>query len=138
MATREQMQKLIALEKQAARKSGFRQGLMVGFFIPVLLFSFLMITLLFSRSYLERKAGEFIVSSVMTEVFSSFPDAYFTNNRERIIQIFDDFTNAASNHKISSAEFNAVGRKFLAALQDKRLTYAELDQILETMHLAAQ
>ena len=74
-----------------------------------------------------------MVSSVVTEVFTAFPDAYFTNNREKVISVFDDFTNAASSHKISSSEFGQLGQQFLKALKDKRITYGELDLILETM-----
>ena len=138
MQNQEQIKKLIELEKSAAKKSGFRFGLIVGIFIPILLASVLMITLIFSKSYIEKKAGEYIVSNVMNEVFTAFPDAYFTHNREKIITIFDDFTNAASNHKIGPGEFKLVGHQFLSALKDKRLTYEELDQILESMQNSAK
>lgn len=133
MQNQEQINKLIELEKSAAKKSGFKFGLVVGIFIPILLASITMITLIFSKSYIEKKVGEYIVSNVMNEVFTAFPDAYFTHNREKIIKIFDDFTNAASNHKIGSGEFKLVGHQFLSALKDKRLTYEELDQILTSM-----
>ena len=138
MNDKDQTQKLIEIEKTAAKKSGFRQGLVVGIFIPVVLFSSIMIGLILSRSYVEKEIGEFVISTIVNEVFTAFPDAYFTNNREKVISIFDDFTNAASNHEISSAEFNRIGQLFLDTLRDKRLTYGELDQILESMKNSAK
>ncbi|HDL17416.1 MAG TPA: hypothetical protein ENH29_00005 [Bacteroidetes bacterium] len=118
------IEKLIEIEKSSAKKAGFRQGLLVGFFIPVLFLSVIVIVLTLSRPYVEKKVGEYVVTKVVGDVFSAFPDAYFTN--------------AASNHKISNAEFNRLGRQFLTSLKDKRLTYKELDSVLQTMTDAAK
>ncbi len=136
MPNENHVQRLIGIEKAAAQKTGFRRGLVVGIFIPVLLFSTLIICLILSRNYVEKKIGEYVVSSVLTEVFTAFPDAYFTYNREKVISILDDFTNAASNHKISSSEFSGLGHQVLNALKDKTLTYEELDLILDKMQNA--
>lgn len=132
------IEKLIEIEKSSAKKAGFRQGLIVGFFIPVLFLSVMVIVLTLSRPYVEKKVGEYVVTKVVGDVFSAFPDAYFTLNREKVITVFDDFTNAASNHKISNAEFSRLGQQFLTSLKDKRLTYKELDSILQTMTEAAK
>ena len=133
MTEKEHIEKLLAIEKNVARKSGFHKGVIIGMFIPILTLSIIMVSLILNKSYVEKKVGELVIFRVMTQVFSAFPDAYFTNNRERIIQIFDTFTNAASKHGIRGSDFNQIGREFLTALQDKQLTYAELDHILELM-----
>lgn len=130
--------KMLIVEKQLAKKLGFRKGLVVGIFIPVLLFSFIVIALIFARPFVEQKIGEFILSRAMTELFTAFPDAYFSNNREKVITAFDDFTNAASMNKISSGEFGTIGRRFLSSVRDKQLTYQELDQILDMMQKASE
>lgn len=138
MEKTDHMERAMAIEKEMARRRGFRKGLLVGFFIPVIMLSVLVITVVLSRSYIEKKAGEMVVSKAMSELFSSFPDAYFTHNREKVIEVFDKFTNAASNHQINSAEFSGIGRQFLGAVKDKQLTYAELDEILAKMAQASQ
>jgi len=138
MPDKELLEKLLKLEKKNSYRAGFRKGLVVGIFIPILLLSVISITLIFSRSWIEMKVGELVFTKMTTQVFSAFPDAYFTINRERIIDIFDAFTNAASKNQIDHAEFNQLGHQFLSALRDRQLTYAELDQILATMQAAAQ
>ena len=130
--------KSLRVEKKLAKKQGFRKGLLVGIFIPILLFSVIVITLIFSKPFAEQKIAEFILSRAMSELFSSFPDAYFSYNREKVIDIFDSFTNAASKNKISSTEFNRIGKQFLASVTDKQLTYKELDRILAMMQKASQ
>ena len=137
MVDKEKLAQFISSEKKAAHKKGFVKGLVVGLFIPVLLISTIIIVALFSRRALEEKIGEYVMSSVMTQVFTAFPDAYFTLNRERIIKVLDDFTNAASKHQISNSEFRKIGRRFLQAMQDRQLSYAELDDILALMKEAA-
>jgi len=138
MLDKAKLNRYVQLERQAAYKKGFVRGLVTGIFIPVLLVSILVITGIFLQRDIEEKVGEYLMGTVLTEVFSAFPDAYFTLNRERIIKILDDFTNAASKHKISNQEFRQIGRKFLDALKDRQLSYAELDAILALMKEAAQ
>ena len=137
MLDKEKLNRYIQAERQAAQKKGFFRGLLVGILIPILMISVLVITGLFLRKDIEQWIGEYLMGTVMTQVFTAFPDAYFTLNRERVISILDDFTNAASKHKISNGEFRQIGRKFLDALKDRQLTYAELDDILALMKKAA-
>jgi|Deesub1362B_J571_1020462.scaffolds.fasta_scaffold08112_2 hypothetical protein len=135
---RQKILQVIEKEKQKAHKAGFMKGLVVGFFIPVLLFSVLVISVLFARKELQQQVGEYVVSHYMEQIFSTFPDAYFTKNRERVIKILDDFTNAASVHRVSREEFARIGRKFFKSLQDRQLTWKEMDEILELMQKAAE
>ncbi len=138
MLDKEKLNRYIRAERKTAYKNGFVKGIIIGVLIPISLFSSLVIIAIFFQKDIEAKVGEYLMGTVLTEVFSAFPDGYFTHNRERIIKILDDFTNAASKHKISNSEFRQIGRKFLNALKDRQLSYAELDGILALMKEAAQ
>jgi hypothetical protein len=61
-----------------------------------------------------------------------------TNNRERVIQTLDEFTNAMQYQRVSREDFRDIARQIFAMLQDRRLTYQELDGLLESLHKAAQ
>ena len=86
-----------------------------------------------NRTKIVEKALYFAASNLLEEVFSSFPDAYLSNNRERVIKTLDDFTNASSANKISKEEFREIGSKTVRAIADRRLTYQEITEILDKM-----
>jgi hypothetical protein len=80
----------------------------------------------------EKVIGQ-IVAELVERTFESFPDAYMTYNRDRVLKVFDDFTNAAAGHRIKKSEYRRVGAMILGAIRDGQLSYAELDSLLSEM-----
>jgi hypothetical protein len=134
----EAVKKLFQIEVKRVRKKTLTQGILVGVLISVLVVFSVGLFLWLNQDKIAEKALEYIVSSYMSELFSTFPDAYVSFNQHKIIPILDEFTNAAANKKVSESEFREIGRSLIRALKDKKLTYHEIDAILEKMKSASK
>ncbi len=134
----EDFEKLLKMEKKAARRSGFWRGLLVGlgsvwFFVFILVLLFII-----NKDTLINESANYVVGNVMEDVFESFPDGYWTNNQKKIVPILDQFTNAAADHRISNSDYRKISRAVMSDLKDRRLTYRELENLLELLKNVSQ
>jgi hypothetical protein len=130
--------KILEIERNLAGRRGFWKGLLAGLSVMVLLIGGMgLIAWQNPAGTLEFVAENFLLG-YMESLFAGFPDAYMTNNRERVIQTLDEFTNAMQYQRISQEDFRDIARQVFAMLQDRRLTYEEMDGLLESLHKAAQ
>jgi hypothetical protein len=130
--------RILEIEKKLAGRRGFWKGLLAGLAVMVLLLGGMsLIAWQNPVGTLEFVAENFLLD-YMESLFAGFPDAYMTNNRERVIQTLDEFTNAMQYQRVSREDFRDIARQIFAMLQDRRLTYQELDGLLESLHKAAQ
>ncbi len=130
--------KILEIEKNLAGWRGFWKGLFAGFSVVLLLIAATgLIAWQNPAETLEFVAENFLLD-YMESLFAGFPDAYMTNNRERVIQTLDEFTNAMQYQRVSREDFREIARQFFAMLQDRRLTYQEMDGLLESLRKAAQ
>ncbi|MGH7450045.1 MAG: hypothetical protein ACRENG_01735 [bacterium] len=130
--------KILEIERNLAGRRGFWKGLLAGLSVMVLLISGMgLIAWQNPAGTLEFVAENFLLG-YMESLFAGFPDAYMTNNRERVIQTLDEFTNAMQYQRVSQEDFRDIARQIFAMLQDRRLTYQEMDGLLESLHKAAQ
>jgi hypothetical protein len=130
--------KILEIERNLAGRRGFRKGLIAGLtvvLLPILVLGF--VALQNPGAALEFAAENFLMDYAES-IFAGFPEAYMTNNRERVLQTLDEFTNAMQSQRVSKEDFRGLGRQIFGALQDRRLTYQELDGLLTAMQEAAK
>jgi hypothetical protein len=129
--------KILELEKSLAGRRGFWKGLTTGF----LLMLFVLVGMGFVIWQNRGKAVELVASHFFMDyaenLFAGFPDGYMTHNRERVLLVLDEFTNAMAGHRVSRQDFHDIFRQFLGALQDQSLTYQELEALLQRLEQAA-
>jgi hypothetical protein len=130
--------KILEIERNLAGRRGFWKGLLAGFAGVILLFGLLgFFALQNPTATLEFVAENFLMDYVES-IFAGFPEAYMTNNRDRVIQALDDFTNAMQNDRVGRDDFRRIARQIFSMLQDRRITYQEMDALLEGMQKAAK
>jgi hypothetical protein len=130
--------KILEIERNLAGRRGFWKGLFTGFLAVALLIGGMgLVAWQNPAGALEWVAENFLMD-YMESLFAGFPDAYMTNNRERVILALDEFTNAMQYQRVSQDDFRKIARQIFAMLQDRRLTYQEMDGLLESLHKAAQ
>ncbi len=130
--------KLLAMEVGAAKKRAFIKGILVGVLLMVSAFSGIGWYLWSNRMQYAAAASQYVASDFMWNMFRYFPDGYVSNNREKFVDTLDRFTNAASFGKITKNDFQALSTKVMAGIQDRKLTYQEIDDILLLMSQAAE
>lgn len=130
--------KILEIERNLAGRRGFWKGLLAGIAVLLLLLGGIGLVILQNPAAALEFAADHFLMDYMESLFAGFPDAYMTNNRERVIQTLDDFTNAMQYQRVSKDDFRTIARQIFAALQDRRLTYQELDGLLATMQEAAK
>ncbi len=130
--------KILEIERNLAGRRGFWKGLLTGVAVLLLLLAGTGFMILQNPAATLEFATDHFLMDYLEGLFAGFPDAYMTNNRERVIQTLDDFTNAMQYQRVSPDDFRAIARQMFAALQDRRLTYQELDGLLATMQEAAK
>jgi hypothetical protein len=130
--------KILEIERNLASRRGFWKGLLAGVAAMLLLMGVLGFILLHNSAATLEFAADHFLMDYMESLFAGFPEAYMTNNRERVIQTLDDFTNAMQNQRVSRDDFRNLARQIFAALQDRRLTYQELDGLLATMQAVSK
>lgn len=130
--------KILEIERNLAGRRGFWKGLLTGLAVVVLLIGTTgLIAWQNPAGTLEFVAENFLLD-YMESLFAGFPDAYMTNNRERVIQTLDEFTNAMQYQRVSQEDFRDIARQIFAMLRDRRLTYQEMDGLLESLQKAAR
>jgi len=134
----EALRTLERIERRALQKRSFLRGILCGFVLTLVLSALLGLLAWFNRDLIAEKAMNYLVTEFFEESFKYFPDAYVSNNRDRVLQVFDDFANAAAANQITREEFGRVARKVIAALRDRRLTYQEIGAILDLMEEVAK
>lgn len=130
--------KILEIERNLASRRGFWKGLLAGVVAILLLMGVGGFMIVQNPAATLEFAADHFLMDYLESLFAGFPDAYMTNNRERVIQTLDDFTNAMQYQRVSKDAFRAIARQMFAALQDRRLTYQELDGLLATMQEAAK
>ena len=120
--------------KRLGLVQGFLGGLLACFLIVILTGAFVWK----NPEMIAEKALDYVVSNYLQDLFKGFPSAYVSKRRNEIFIILDDFTNAAAANKISGRHFKRIGRSLLSALGDKKITWEELDNLLEQMKKAAR
>ena len=131
-------QKLLTVQVKYAKRRSFIKGFLLGIFFVVILNCLGAFYLWLNLDKMADKALTLMVPKLMESIFKAIPDAYVSYNREKVLNTFDDFTNAVAANQISQAEFRTIGRKVILALKDRRFTYREIDGILETMDSAVK
>ncbi len=129
--------KLIATEVSSAKKGAFFKGVFVGVLLMVSTFSGGAWYLWSNRMQYAATASQYVASDFMWNMFRYFPDGYVSNNREKFVDTLDRFTNAASFGRITKSDFQALSTKVIEGIQDRKLTYQEIDAILQVMSEAA-
>lgn|GEM_PF-3407725 len=130
--------KILEIERNLAGRRGFWKGLLAGFAGVILLFGLLGFLALRNPAATLEFAAENFLMDYMESIFAGFPDAYMTNNRDRVIQTLDDFTNAMQYNQVSRDDFRNISRQIFSTLQDRRITYQEMDAILQSLEQAAK
>jgi len=125
------VQILVSIEKKALRKKFFRLGFLAGFGFLLWLLVLGGLVLWANRDSVVKGAIDIAAQGFVEEVFQSFPEAYMTLNKERIIPLLDDFTNLAQANRIPRSVYRRVGVLVVSALRDKKLTYRELNAIFD-------
>lgn len=130
--------KVLEIERNLAGRRGFWKGLAAGLLVVTLAWGGLGLYVWQNPLATVEWAAENFAMEYIEKIFAGFPEAYMTNNRERVLQTLDEFTNAMQNQRVSRDDFRAIARQALGAMKDQRLTYQEMDGILEKLHQAAQ
>ncbi|MGH7491792.1 MAG: hypothetical protein ACREOO_05305 [bacterium] len=129
--------KLLDTEVGMIKKRIFVRGILVGVLSTVLLLGAAGGYFWANRMQYAASAAEYVAGDFLWSVFRYFPDGYVSNNREKFINTLDAFTNAVSFGKITQSDFQRLSATFMASLQDRKLTYQEIDDILRLMNEAA-
>ena len=130
-------EKLLAIERRAAHRSGFWKGLLLGLGSFWLIAAIGIAILVVNKESLMNESANLVMGGIMKDVFESFPDGYWTYNQDKIIPILDRFTNAAADHKISRSNYRKISRAIMYSLKDRRLTYKELENLLDLLNKVA-
>ncbi len=133
----QQLEKLVSIEKKMSYKSGVKAGLLAGLFSVVAMICLLLLLAFLFRKPLQQKFLNTVVSSASEQIFTSFPDGYFTHNREHVMQALDDFTNAAADHKLSKEDYSHIAKMVVKDLQDRQLSYQELTDLVNEISRVA-
>jgi len=126
----QQLEKLLSIEKKISYNAGLKVGFLGGFIAVFFLILIVSSVAFVFRKPLQKKFMNTVVSSAAEQVFSSFPDGYFTHNREHVMKALDDFTNAAADHKLSKEDYSRIARIVVQDLQDRQLSYQELTDLV--------
>ena len=133
-----QMEVLKRLETKAIKKKSFRYGFVFGFFSTYILLGILIFSLFPNKQLIIKNGLSVVAAEYFKDIIKAFPDGYITNNKERVLDVFDSFVNGAAKNKVSNSEFRKISETSMIALQDGQLKYQELDAILELMEQAVK
>ncbi len=129
--------KLLVIENKIFYKAGFKIGFLKGIVTIFLAFALVLFVSFLFRKPLQQKFLNTVVLSASEQIFTSFPDGYFIHKREHVMQVLDDFTNAAADHRLSKEDYSYVAKMVVINLQDRYLPYQELtDLVNEISRLA--
>ena len=131
-------EKLFQVEKKQIKRRSLLQGIALGMLIFLLLLSGLALTAWTNQDKIAEASLEYLADNYLQDLFATFPDGYVSHNQHKILPILDKFTNAAAAKKVTGSEFKYIGKRIIAALKDKELTYHEITDILTQMETAAK
>ena len=131
-------EKLFQIEKKQIKRRSLLQGIALGMLIFLLLMSGLALTAWANQDKIAEAALQYLADNYLQDLFATFPDGYVSHNQHKILPILDKFTNAAAAKKVTGSEFKYIGKRIIAALKDKELTYHEITDILTQMETAAK
>ncbi len=129
--------KVLQLERKLAFRRGFWRGVAIGLLVPVLLVFALGVGLYTNRAAVVPWMVDTFMIDYIEDLFAGFPDAYMSFNRDRVLEALDNFTNAVAAKKVDRADFRRIGRLFFSIVKDKKITYQEMDQVLNALNEAA-
>ncbi|MFQ5822509.1 MAG: hypothetical protein ACE5JB_00450 [bacterium] len=109
------------------------KGFLLGITTSLILFLGLLLLVWINRVKIVDEALNYAFPTLAEEVFKAMPDAYISVNIEKVITTFDAFTNAASKNAISRQDFNKLGKLLAKVLKDKKITWHEMDAIINLM-----
>jgi len=89
------------------------------------------------RYRLAPRLARAYAAELGAQLLRAVPDGYVTKNRERVIASLDAFTNGVARGQVSKADIDRVTSLLFAGLADGRLSYQELDRVIEAMDAAA-
>lgn len=130
--------KILEIERNLAGRRGFWKGLLTGLLVMVLLAGGMGLIAWQNPAGTLQWVVENFLMDYAESLFAGFPDAYMTNNRERVIQTLDEFTNAMQYQRVSRDDFREIARQIFSMLQDRRITYQEMDGLLASLQKAAR
>lgn len=131
-------QKLLALEVKLVKRRMFWRGLLAGIFIAITLAGSISAYFWLNREKYLQTAVSWVAGDVLYELFRYFPDGYVTNNKEKFITALDAFVNAASRNEVTKYDLQKLASTIVTHIQDRQLTYKEIDEILMVMEVAAR
>ncbi|MDQ7054813.1 MAG: hypothetical protein Q9P14_18710 [candidate division KSB1 bacterium] len=129
---------MLQIEKKMAFRSGLWRGIAIGFFIPILLLLMALSIAYAKREALMEWAMDRYVIRYAEDLFAGFPDAYMSYNRDRVFETLDNFTNAVADKKVDRHDFARIGKLVLSIIEDKRISYEEMEQLLTALNKAAK
>ncbi len=130
--------KLFRIEKKQIKRRSLLQGIALGMLIFLLLLSGLAFTAWANQDKISEAALQYLADNYLQDLFATFPDGYMSHNQHKILPILDKFANAAAAKKVTGSEFKYIGKRIIAALKDKELTYHEITEILTKMQTASK
>ncbi len=130
--------RLLAAEVGMIKKRVFMRGLLVGVLSTFILLGAIGGYFWVNRMQYVASAAEYVAGDFLWNIFRYFPDGYVTKNREKFVDTLDVFTNAISFGKVTKSDFQNISATIMAGIQDRKLTYQEIDAILEQMNEAAR
>ena len=133
----EALRKLTAIEVKQAK----RQGLLAGFLSVIFLLVFISIALSvyfwFNKDQVVEKFIDITVLRLLEDAAQTFPEGYMTRNGDRVLEVFDKFVNAAAANQVSKNGYKNVAKSIMVALNDRKLNYPEINNIVNQMEQAA-
>ena len=130
--------KLLDAEVGIIKKRVFVRGLLTGMLAAFLLLGAIGGYLWTNRMQYAASAAQYVAGDFLWNLFRYFPDGYVSKNREKFVDTLDQFTNAISFGKITKDDFQALSATIMEGIRDRKLTYQEIDAILQQMNEAAQ
>jgi hypothetical protein len=129
---------LKAIEKREIKKKSFRVGFVFGLFTTYFMIGLFVFAFLPSKKTLLSGGLNFFVADYFEEIIKAIPDGYVTRNKEKVMDVFDEFVNSAAKNNVSKTEYRQILQATMNALQDGTLQYQELDNIINLMEIAAK
>lgn len=126
-----------ALERQLAFRRGFFGGLAAGIGVVIMTIGLVGFTLYVNRVEVGKWAVNNYVIGYVRDFFAGFPDAYMTHNGDRVYKIMDNFTNAVADGVVDGNHFEEITSLIFRAVEDKKVTYQEMEEILTALDRAS-
>lgn len=131
-------QKLLAMEVSLIKRRIWLRGMLAGALLVLLLAGTVTAYFWLNRGKYLQVAASWVAGDLFYELFRYFPDGYVTNNKEKFVTTLDAFVNAAARDEITKYDLQQLAAALVSHIQDRRLTYKEVDEILMLMEIAAR